>query len=142
MSGKVATADVDIAATPDRVWAALTDPAQIEKYMMGAQVETDWQVGSPISWKGEFQGQRYEDRGEILAYEPNRRLAMTHFSPLSGAEDTPENYHHVVFELDDEADRTHLALRQDGNSSEEEAAHSAQNWQMMLDGLKKVVEKR
>jgi len=142
MSGKVATADVDIAATPDRVWAALTDPAQIEKYMMGAQVETDWQVGSPISWKGEFQGQRYEDRGEILAYEPNRRLAMTHFSPLSGAEDTPENYHHVVFELDDGTDKTHLALRQDGNASDEEAAHSAQNWQMMLDGLKKVVEKR
>jgi len=142
MSGKVAMADVDIAATPDRVWAALTDPAQIEKYMMGAQVETDWRVGSPITWKGEFQGQRYEDRGEILEYEPNRRLGMTHFSPLSGAEDRPENYHHVVFELDDEADRTHLALRQDGNSSDEEAAHSAQNWQMMLDGLKKVAEQR
>ena len=141
MSGKVAMADVDIAATPDRVWAALTDPAQIEKYMMGAQVETDWQVGSPISWKGEFQGQRYEDRGEILEYEPNRRLGMTHFSPLSGAEDRPENYHRVVFELEDRADVTHVALRQDGNASEEEAAHSSRNWQLMLEGLKDVVEK-
>lgn len=141
MSGKVATADVDIEATPDRVWAALTDPAQIEQYMMGARVQTDWQVGSPITWTGEFQGNRYEDRGEILEYETNRRLAMTHFSPLSGAEDRPENYHNVVFEIEDLAAKTHVALRQDGNASDDEAAHSAQNWQMMLDGLKKVAEK-
>jgi uncharacterized protein YndB with AHSA1/START domain len=141
MRGKVATANVDIEATSDRVWEALTDPAQIEKYMMGAQVETDWRVGGPIVWKGEFQGRRYEDKGEVLALEPGRRLEMTHFSPLSGAEDRPENYHHVVFELEDLPRGTHVALRQDGNASDEEAAHSASNWQLMLDGLKRVVEK-
>jgi uncharacterized protein YndB with AHSA1/START domain len=141
MSGKVATAQVDIAATPDRVWAALTDPAQIKEFMMGSQVDTDWGVGSPITWKGEFQGKRYEDKGEILEFTPGRRLAMTHFSPLSGAEDKPENYHQVVFELDGHLDNTQVTLSQDGNSSDEEAAHSAQNWQMMLDGLKKVAEK-
>lgn len=142
MSGKVATAAVDVDATPGRVWAALTDPTEIEKYMMGSQVETDWQVGSPIVWKGEYQGRRYEDKGEILGFEPGRRLAMTHFSPLSGAEDRPENYHHVVFELEDRIDKTHVSLRQDGNSSTEEAEHSSRNWQMMLEGLKNVVEKR
>jgi uncharacterized protein YndB with AHSA1/START domain len=141
MSGKVATAGVVISASPDRVWTALTDPAQIEQYMMGSQVESDWRVGSPITWKGEYQGKRYEDRGKILEYEPNRRLAMTHFSPLSGAEDRPENYHNVLFELDGDGDETRVSLSQDGNSSDEEAAHSAKNWQMMLDGLKQVVEK-
>src|SRR5687767_4753808 len=102
MSGKVATATVDIAATSERVWAALTDPVQIKQFMMGSQVETDWRVGSPITWKGEFEGKTYEDRGEIVAFEPGRKLAMTHFSPLSGDEDTPENYHNVVFELEDD----------------------------------------
>jgi uncharacterized protein YndB with AHSA1/START domain len=131
---------VDIAAPSDRVWAALTDPAQIKEYMMGSQVESDWRVGSPITWKGEFQGREYEDKGEILEFEPGRTLAMTHFSPLSGAEDRPENYHHVVFALEDVGDTTQVTLRQDGNSSDEEADHSARNWQMMLDSLKKVVE--
>jgi uncharacterized protein YndB with AHSA1/START domain len=140
MSGKVATAGVVVEATPDRVWAALTDPAQIREYMMGSQVESDWRVGSPITWAGEYDGKRYEDRGEILEFEPSRKLAMTHFSPLSGAEDIPENYHQVVFELEDVGSKTRLSLSQDGNSSDEEAAQSAKNWQMMLEGLKRVVE--
>jgi uncharacterized protein YndB with AHSA1/START domain len=141
MKGKIATADIDIAATPDRVWRALTDPAQIKEYMMGAEVDTDWQVGSPIAWRGEFNGKRYEDRGEVVEFSPTRRLVVTHFSPLSGDEDRPENYHHVAYELTDVADGTHVALRQDGNASDEEAEHSARTWTMMLEGLKKVVER-
>jgi uncharacterized protein YndB with AHSA1/START domain len=140
MSGKVATATIDIEATPDRVWAALTDPAQIREFMMGSRVESDWRVGSPITWKGEYDGKRYEDKGEILEVEPGRRLAMTHFSPMSGAEDKPENYHTVVYDLEDIAGRTHVTLTQDGNSSDEEAEHSTRNWTMMLQGLKKVAE--
>jgi uncharacterized protein YndB with AHSA1/START domain len=142
MSGKVATANVDIEATPDRVWAALTDPAQIKQYMMGSEVETDWRVGSPITWTGEFEGRKYEDRGTILEFEPDRRLAMTHSSPLSGAEDKPENHHTVVYELEGRASKTRVRLTQDGNSSDEEAEYSATNWKMMLEGLKKVVETR
>ena len=52
------------------VWKALTDPALIGKYMLGAQVETDWKPGSPIVWKGEYEGKRYEDKGEILDFDP------------------------------------------------------------------------
>ena len=142
MSGKVATASVDIEATLDRVWAALTDPAQIKQFMMGSQVDTDWQVGSPITWRGEFEGRKYADKGEILDFEPGRRLAMTHFSPLSGAEDRPENYHKVVFDLEDLVNKTHVTLTQDGNASDAEADHSAKNWKMMLESLKEVAEKR
>ena len=35
---------------------------------------------------------------------------------------------------------TSLRLTQDNSGSAEEAEHSGANWQMMLDGLKKVVE--
>ena len=53
-------------ATPERVWRALTDPAQIKDWMVGTDVETDWRVGSPISWRGELDGKAYgtgEDPG-------------------------------------------------------------------------------
>ena len=45
MANHVATATVEIDASPARVWTALTDPAEIEKYMFGSHVVTDWRAG-------------------------------------------------------------------------------------------------
>jgi uncharacterized protein YndB with AHSA1/START domain len=140
MSDYVATAQCEIDAPPEEVWRALTDPEEIRKYMFGSEVKTDWQPGSPITWKGEFEGRAYEDKGEIIAVEPGRRLEVTHFSPLTGQEDLPENYHRVRYDLRPANGGTSLRLTQDNSGSTEEAEHSGANWQMMLDGLKKVVE--
>ncbi len=140
MTGYVATAEADIGAAPEQVWAALTEPEQIKKYMFGSEVVTDWQPGGSIVWRGEYEGKRYEDKGQVLEVEPGRRLTVTHFSPLSGQEDVPENYHTVRYELEARDGGTHVVLNQDNNGSEEEAEHSQQNWQLMLDGLKKTVE--
>ena len=140
MTGHVATAQCEIDAAPDKVWQALTDPELIKKYMFGSEVKTNWKPGSPITWQGEFEGRKYEDKGEIIAVEPGRRLEVTHFSPLTGQEYRPENYHRVLYELQQTDGGTSLRLTQDNSSSAEEAEHSAANWQMMLDGLKKVAE--
>ena len=141
MAGHVATAETEIQAPPERVWNALTDPEQIEKYMFGARVVTDWEEGSPIAWKGEYEGKAYEDRGEIVEIEPARRLKLTHFSPLGGEKDVPENYHTLVYELRKQGDGTRLTLTQDNNPSAEAAEHSSANWQTMLSLLKDVVER-
>ena len=140
MSGHVVTAQCEIDAPPEKVWRALTDPQLIKKYMFGSEVRTDWKPGSPITWQGEFEGRKYMDKGEIIAVKPGRRLEVTHFSPLTGQEDRPENYHRVSYELQQTDGGTSLRLTQDNSSSAEEAEHSAATWQMMLDGLKKVAE--
>jgi uncharacterized protein YndB with AHSA1/START domain len=140
MTGYTAKADTEISASADQVWAALTDPDQIKEYMFGSQVDTDWKPGSPIRWKGEFQGRSYEDKGEVLEVEPGRRLKVTHFSPLTGQDDVPENYHTVTYELAEHDGHTHVSLSQDNAGSDEEAEHSSATWQQMLDGLKKQVE--
>ena len=140
MSGHVATAQCEIDAPPEKVWRALTDPQLIKKYMFGSEVRTDWKPGSPITWQGEFEGRKYMDKGKIIAVEPGRRLEITHFSPLTGQEDRPENYHKVSYELQQTDGGTSVRLTQDNSSSAEEAEHSAATWQMMLDGLKKVAE--
>jgi uncharacterized protein YndB with AHSA1/START domain len=141
MTGLLATAETEISAAPAQVWAALTDPEQIRKYMFGSDVETDWQPGSTIVWKGEYEGKVYEDRGRIVDVEPHRRLTMTHYSPLSGQPDRPENHHTLTYELDDLGTTTRVSLSQDNNASQDEAEHARQNWQMMLAGLKEVVER-
>ena len=140
MAGRIATAEIDIDATPQDVWDALTDPRQIEKYMLGSQVETDWVEGSPITWKGEYEGRSYEDKGKVVEVDPGRRLTFTHFSAMSGAEDVPANYHTLVYKLERQGSQTHVSLSQDNNKSDEEAEHSRANWEKMLGELKRVVE--
>jgi uncharacterized protein YndB with AHSA1/START domain len=140
MANHVATATVEIDAPPARVWTALTDPAEIEKYMFGSHVVTDWKPGSPIVWEGEYEGKKYEDKGEIVEIKPARRLKVTHFSPLSGQDDVPENYHTLTYELEAAGPVTRVALSQDNNPTAEAAEHSKANWEKMLSGLKEVVE--
>ena len=41
MADFVATAETEIHASPAQVWAALTDPEVIKRYMFGSQVESD-----------------------------------------------------------------------------------------------------
>lgn len=136
----IAKAEIDVNATPSQVWKALTDPELIAKYFFGTQVQTDWQPGSPIVWKGEYQDKEYEDKGEILEVQPNRRLRVTHFSPMTGLPDEPENYHSLTYDLDDRDGVTHVSLSQDNNGSEDEAERSTANWETVLKGLKQTVE--
>ena len=140
MSGFVSTAEVDVAATPERVWDALTEPEQIAAYMMGSKVTTTWDVGAPITWEGEYDGRPYQDKGEVLAYDEPQLLSMTHYSALSGQPDEPASYHTIAYKLTATDAGTHVTLTQDGNESQEQADQFAQNWQGMLDGLKARVE--
>jgi uncharacterized protein YndB with AHSA1/START domain len=140
MAGYLATAQTDVAAAPERVWAALTEPEQIAVYMQGSKVTTSWGVGSPITWDGEYDGRAYQDKGEVLTYDEPDVLSVTHYSPMMGQPDEPENYHTLVYTLTADGGGTHLELTQDGNDSEEQAEQFSQNWQGMLDGLKELVE--
>lgn len=137
----ISRSSITIHAPVEEVWNALVDPNAIKQYMFGTNVVSDWQEGSAIRWKGEWKGKAYEDKGEILKLKPGRTLQYSHFSPLSGAPDKPENYHTVTVELSDEGKQTHVSLTQDKNATEEERAESQKNWETMLTGLKKFVEK-
>jgi uncharacterized protein YndB with AHSA1/START domain len=123
------------------VWRALVTPASVKEYMFGTNVQSEWKEGSPITWKGEWEGKAYEDKGVIKRIETNRTLAYTHFSPLAGLPDKPENYHNVTITLTPEGNGTRVSLSQDNNVNEKERDHSQKNWEMMLGGLKKFVEK-
>jgi uncharacterized protein YndB with AHSA1/START domain len=140
MAGHTATAQVEVSAGPDRVWAALTDPDQVAAYMGGSRVETTWEVGSPVTWSGEYDGRSFQDKGEVLVHDEPETLSVTHYSPLMGAPDEPESYHTLVYSLTPIDAGTRLELTQDGCDSEEQAEQFSQSWQGMLDGLKALVE--
>ena len=133
---------VTIDAPRAKVWDALTNPAKVRQYMHGTNISTDWKVGSPITWKGEWKGQSYVDKGTVLEVEPEKLLKNTHWSPIGGSEDTPENYHTITYELAEDGGKTTLTLTQDNNATQEEADKMAEdNWGPMLQGLKETAEK-
>ncbi|WP_308121564.1 SRPBCC domain-containing protein [Actinotalea ferrariae] len=140
MRGHVATVETRVAARRDDVWRVLTAPGSRPEIMFGAETVTDWQVGSPVVWRGEWDGKAFEDKGQVLEVDAGRRLVVTHWSPLSGAPDVPESYHTLTWTLEDDGAGTVVRLEQDNNASPEEAEHSAANWRTMVDGLRTVAE--
>jgi uncharacterized protein YndB with AHSA1/START domain len=146
MNEVTAEAAIDVDASRHAVWRSLTDPQKIREYYLGAEVQTDWQVGSPITFKGEWEGRSYEDKGEILAFEPERKLAYSHWSPMGGKPDAPENYHVVEVTLDERNGGTRVTLRQsnlEGGATDADRANREdyeKNWTQMLEGLKRTTE--
>jgi hypothetical protein len=81
-------------------------------------------------------------RGQGDDSSDQKTLQYSHFSPLSGAPDQPENYHTVTISLSGRGETTAVSLTQDNNPSEKALEESERNWEAMLDGLKKYVEGR
>jgi uncharacterized protein YndB with AHSA1/START domain len=137
----VAESAITIDAPPDRVWEVITDPDAVKEFMFGADLQTDWTVGGPILWRGEWEGKPYEDKGQILEVEPGRRLVHTHFSPLGGEDDKPENYHTLTWTLEGQDGQTRLTLSQDNNASEAAAEHSKGMWDMLVADVRRISER-
>ena len=132
---------VTINAPTSKVWEAITTPDLIKQYLFGTEVVTDWRVGSPIRYRGIWQGKPYEDKGTILQLEPEKLFVSTYWSPMSGAPDLPENYKTVRYELARAGEATRLTLTQDNNASDEEVKHLEENWTTVLTALKKLLER-
>ncbi|MEV8213886.1 SRPBCC family protein [Leifsonia sp. NPDC077715] len=144
MGEYVARAEIDVAAPRSTVWKLLTSNGARPEIMFGAEVVSDWRVGSKIVWRGEWQGTTFEDHGRVIELENLEepwRIVLTHFSPLSGQPDEPENYHTLRYELDAIPGGTRITLDQDNNPTREAAEHAQGNWAQMLAGVKTVAER-
>lgn len=137
----IATAETTIDASPPDVWDAFVNPDTIKQYMFGTTVITDWKVGSPIVWKGEWKGKPYEDKGIITDFIPFTRLQYTHFSPMTGEQDKPENYHTITITFTAQQNQTKVLLEQDNNTTQAAQQHAEENWNAMLAAVKKLFAK-
>ena len=134
-------AAVTINAPASKVWEALTTPAIIKQYFFGTDAISDWKVGSPLIFKGEWQGKQYQDKGTILESVPQKKFKYSYWSSMSGIEDKPENYVNVTYELSENNNATTLTVTQENIPDEKTKAHSEENWKKVIGDLKKLLEK-
>lgn len=139
MKGFTVNVEIKLQASPSEVWKALTSPEDIKKYFYGTNTVSDWKVGSPIVFSGEWDGQPYEDKGTILELIPGKKLVYNYWSSFSGIEDIPENYANITYTLTPQEDGTLLEITQDGIETEEKRAHSESSWKSVLENLKEVL---
>ena len=136
----IAVASVRIDAPAAAVWRALTDPELVGEYLRET-VETDWTPGSPIVWRGEREGRPYRDHGTVVEVAKRERLVLTRFSSPDGRPDAAGSYHEITCSLEPAGDLTRLTVEQDGNATDTEARRASENWQAVLEGLRKVAER-
>jgi uncharacterized protein YndB with AHSA1/START domain len=130
------------------VWDALVNPAKTKQYMFGCETVSDWKVGSPLLWKGEYEGKEMVFvKGDIVELQPEKRLVYTTIDPNSNIDDTSENYLEVTYELQAENGHTVLNVQQgdyaavaEGERRYEEAFNGGEGWNPILLEIKRLVE--
>ena len=137
---QLATTSISIHATPAEVWEALVNPEIIKQYFHGTETNTDWVLGSPITFTGEWQGKPYIDKGTILEIIPERVLSYSYWSSMSGTDDFEDNYAHVTFHITNYDEDSTLVITQDNLEEDEEVVKAEDNWMNVSKTIKEIVE--
>jgi uncharacterized protein YndB with AHSA1/START domain len=127
-----------IAAPPEKVWQGLTDPAFTQRYWYGTRLESDWKVGSVITFV-KPEGMGAPDIGTVLVADRPRTLAFSWH--IAWGEMAKEKDSRVTFTIEPDGTGTKLTLVHDEFEENSQAAAALKNgWPGILAGLKKTLE--
>ena len=137
----ISSSSISINASPNTIWKALIVPKIAKEYFFGAEIKTNWKKGSPIIFKGEYNGTTYEEKGILLNVEQNIQLKYSHWSHFDGLPDSPENYRIWTFDITEKNGRTYLTVSEDNIPTEKQRKRSDEFWSEVLLKIKRLAEK-
>jgi uncharacterized protein YndB with AHSA1/START domain len=127
-----------IRTTADRLWTALTEPEFMKQYWFGMHCESDWKPGSP--WSLIFTDGRIADAGEIVEFDPPRRLQIkwrNEWKPELKA----EGFSHCTFELEPLEGVVKLSVTHEINLADSKLIQAVSGgWPLILSNLKSLLE--
>lgn len=127
-----------IRSTPEQVWSALTESEFVRQYWLGADVKADWKIGG--SWQLVFSDGTTADAGEILEFEPPKRLAIrwrNEFKPEYKA----EGWSLCVMELEPVGEATKLTVNHSMERENSKFIRAVSGgWPEILSNLKSLLE--
>lgn len=126
----------------------LVNPQQTKKYMFGCETVSDWKPGSPLLWRGHYEGKDMVFvKGIVKEIEPPVKLTYTVIDPNAAMEDIPANYLNVHYELAETDGITTLTVRQDGfegaadgEKRYQDVYNNGLGWSPLLEQIKKLIE--
>ncbi|GAB3574966.1 metalloregulator ArsR/SmtB family transcription factor [Amycolatopsis endophytica] len=140
-----------IETTPEKLFRALTEPEFTRRYW-GAELRSDWTVGSPVLWR-EGDGEFRDLDQQVLEYSPHTKLAYTwhNYQPehqeLFGwsdarfAELVREKRSKVSFTLEEAGKSVKLTVVHDDFEPDAEMLKAVSGgWPAILSGLKTLLE--
>lgn len=127
-----------IRTTPERLWQALTEPEFTRSYWCGTRHDTTWEPGTP--WKLMIPDGRVGDSGEIVEFNPPRRLVLTWQNQFVEAVKN-EPHSRCTFELEPASDMVKLVIIHEGAAPESKLIEMvSQGWPVILSSLKSLLE--
>lgn len=130
--------EIYIKTTPERLWQAITDPAQRSKYNFGVGVWSDWKPGSRYEGIPRQAPSLRIFEGEILEVDPPRRLVQS-YRALWSDEVKAEGASRVTWEIEQIGDSCRLTVVHDQlREGANEELYGG--WPMILSGLKTLLE--
>lgn len=137
----IASKSIEINAEPNKVWDVLTNTEKIKIFLFGTETITDWKVGSSIIFQGEYNGQEYKDKGNVLENIQNKTLKYSYWSAFSGLNDKPENYSIVTYVIEKLNEyKVKFTWTQKGFANEDGKCHTEQGLEGMLEQIKNIAE--
>jgi uncharacterized protein YndB with AHSA1/START domain len=139
-----------IATTPEKVWGALTSAKFTELYFFRRLIESDWKVGSPVTYRLP-DGSR-DVYGELIQCDPPRTLSFTwniewreHHAGHAGKSldelrSLPECI--VTFQLDNLGGVVRLTMTESHQLDPDEKLLEGgrRGWPIILSGMKTLLE--
>ena len=134
--GDTAVFEIYIKTSPERLWDAITDPAQRAKYSFGVQTVSDWTTGS--TYRSGVPGMVEIAEGENVLVDPPRLLVQT-FNAVWSDDVRAQGTTRVTWEIEPVGDSCRLTVVHD-QLPESANAELYGGWPMILSGLKTLLE--
>jgi uncharacterized protein YndB with AHSA1/START domain len=128
-----------IAATPEKVWAALTKPEFTRQFFFGRSVELEQKVGGSFILR--MADGRIDVQGRVVECDPPRTLSVTwRVEWIEEMRNLPESL--VTFQVDalDGAVRLTLTEGHQWDIPDALLAGGRQGWPLILSSLKSLIE--
>ncbi|MBI1360924.1 MAG: ATPase [Alphaproteobacteria bacterium] len=129
---------VHIRTTPEKLWAALTQPEFTKRYWCETWQESEWKPGA--SWRAMIPDGRVADTGEIKVYDPPKKLVLTwenQFVPEMKA----EGHSLLTYEITPTEGGVKLVLTHEMDRPESKLIDAVSNgWPPLISSLKSLLE--
>lgn len=128
--------DIEVSATPEEVWSALTDPKKTHAYYYGTDILSDWKVGS--RWTSEDGDELYLE-GDLIEVNRPRRIVQTFHvvNEEPAASDPPSRVTWEIEPLGAASTRVRVIHEGMGQATRD---YTDGGWELILGGLKALLE--